>query len=106
MGPLQRTIHDKLDTALAPTVLQLVNESHMHSGPAAESHFNLVIVSEAFAGKRLVQRQRLVYGALSDELAGGLHALTMKTLTPAEWAAAGGAVDNPSPPCGGGGKHG
>lgn len=90
---------------LAPERLQLVNESHMHSGPGAETHFNLIIVADAFTGKNPVQRHRQVFGALGEELKGGLHALTMKTLTPAEWEAAGGEVTNPAPRCRGGSKH-
>ncbi len=104
MGPLETRIRQQLADALAPVHLELVNESHMHSGPATESHFNLVVVSDAFQGKRLVGRHRLVYGALGDQLRAGLHALTMKTLTPAEWQAADGPVANVSPQCRGGSK--
>lgn len=106
MGPLATRIHARVTEALAPEHVELLNESHMHAGPAAESHFNLVVVSDAFEGKRLVARQRLVYGALAAELRDGVHALTMKTLTPAEFAAAQGPVANVSPPCGGGSKAG
>lgn len=91
---------------LSPVHLELVNESNQHNvPPGSESHWNVVVVSAAFEGQRLVKRQRAVYGALKAELAGGIHALTMKTLTPGEWAAAGGAITNPSPPCLGGSKH-
>jgi acid stress-induced BolA-like protein IbaG/YrbA len=48
-------------------------------------HFNAVIVSEAFAGKRLVQRHQLVYAALGDRMKAEIHALSMKTLTPEEF---------------------
>ena len=52
-------------------------------------HFEAVIVSAEFAGKNRVQRQQRVYQTLSDKLATGeLHALSFKTLTPAEWSAA------------------
>ena len=61
-------------------------------------------VADAFAGKNPLQRHRAVYAALGDELKAGLHALTMKTLTPDEWEAAGGDVQNPAPPCRGGSK--
>lgn len=50
-------------------------------------HFEAVIVAPAFEGKRLVQRHQLVYGALGDRMREEIHALSMKTLTPAEWAA-------------------
>lgn len=52
-------------------------------------HWFAVIVSPAFEGKRPIARHQMVYGTLGDELASeALHALSMKTLTPAEWAAA------------------
>jgi len=91
--------------ALSPVHVELVDESHNHSVPAgAQSHWNLIIVSDAFAGQRLVKRQRAVYAALREQMAGGIHALTMKTLTPDEWTAQGGEVDNTAPPCLGGSK--
>ena len=100
---------ERIETALqvlSPVHLELINESNQHNVPAgSESHWNVVVVSAAFEGLRLVKRQRTVYGALKAEMAGGIHALTMKTLTPAEWTAAGGVVSNPSPPCLGGSKH-
>lgn len=96
-------IRSRLSEALEPVHVQLVNESHNHRvAPGAETHWNLVIVSEAFTGKRLLQRHRAVYGALGDELRAGIHALTMKTLAPDEWA--GSDVANPAPPCLGGSK--
>ena len=48
-------------------------------------HFNAIIVSNAFAGKRLVQRHQLVYAALGDRMRAEIHALSMKTLTPEEF---------------------
>ncbi len=52
-------------------------------------HFEALIVSAAFDGKRLVQRHQLVYAALGDRMREQIHALSMKTLTPDEWRAAG-----------------
>ncbi|HWT72762.1 MAG TPA: BolA family protein [Oxalicibacterium sp.] len=49
------------------------------------SHFEAVIVSNAFAGKRLIQRHQLVYEALGDRIREEIHALSMKTLTPEEF---------------------
>ncbi|MEL6348652.1 MAG: BolA family protein [Myxococcota bacterium] len=99
-------IEVSLKNALDPIHVELVNESHQHSVPKnSETHWNLIIVSEAFAGKRLVGRQRAVYKALHVEMNDGIHALTMKTLTPDEWIAAGGDVSNASPPCMGGSKR-
>ena len=68
----------------------VVDESHLHAGHAGarggESHFRAVIVSARFEGKGPVERQRLVYAALAEEIRGGIHALSMQTLTPARWS--------------------
>jgi acid stress-induced BolA-like protein IbaG/YrbA len=48
-------------------------------------HFYATIVSDAFDGKRPIQRHQLVYAALGDRMKAEIHALSMKTLTPAEW---------------------
>ena len=52
------------------------------------SHFDAVIVSKAFAGKRLIQRHQMVYAALGDKMKAEIHALSMRTLTPEEFEAA------------------
>ncbi|HMB76299.1 MAG TPA: BolA/IbaG family iron-sulfur metabolism protein [Kiloniellaceae bacterium] len=81
-------IEDKLKGAFAPSHLEVINESYKHSvPPGSESHFKVTIVSEDFAGKRLVARHQAVNALLKDELAGGVHALSMETLTDAEWQA-------------------
>jgi BolA family transcriptional regulator, general stress-responsive regulator len=106
MGPVEQQLNERLLAALQPERLRLVNESGMHSVPkGSESHWNLIVVSDVFSGKPLVQRHRVVYDALG-ELMKQIHALTMKTLTPDEWEAAGGEVTNPAPPCRGGSKKG
>jgi acid stress-induced BolA-like protein IbaG/YrbA len=53
-------------------------------------HFEALIVSDDFAGKRPVQRHQLVYKVLGDRMREEIHALSMTTLTPEEWAAQGG----------------
>ena len=53
-------------------------------------HFEAVIVSTAFQGKNRVQRHQIVYAALGDRMREEVHALSMKTLTPEEWARNGG----------------
>jgi acid stress-induced BolA-like protein IbaG/YrbA len=53
-------------------------------------HFEALIVSTAFEGKRPVARHQLVYAALGDRMRAEIHALSMKTVTPAEWRASGG----------------
>ena len=52
-------------------------------------HFEALIVSESFAGKNRVQRHQLVYAALGGRMREEIHALSMRTLTPAEWKASG-----------------
>jgi BolA protein len=82
-------IRDKLTAALAPQRLDIVDESHKHAGhagarPEGESHFRVLVVSDRFEGLSRVARQRLVYGALADELASDIHALAIEAKTPAE----------------------
>ena len=84
----------KLTEALAPLSLDLEDESARHADHAAmkglaagETHFRLTVVSDRFAGQNRVQRQRLVYRILADELAGPVHALALTALTPEEAAA-------------------
>ncbi|GAB4373377.1 MAG: BolA family transcriptional regulator [Kiloniellaceae bacterium] len=88
------TIERKLTEALAPHRLKIVDESEKHKGHAGyraggETHFRVEVVSDAFAGQPRVARQRRVYEILAAELSGGVHALQLKTLTPAEDAKAG-----------------
>lgn len=81
------TLKQKLETALAPVSLDIANESHMHSVPPnSETHFRVVVVSDAFDGKRQVARHQSVYAAVADELAGPVHALALHTYTPREWS--------------------
>jgi BolA protein len=86
------TIHRKLEQALTPLRLEVVDDSARHAGhagarPGGETHFNVTIVSDRFSGLTRVERQRLVYGLLQAELAGPVHALALVTRTPAEQAA-------------------
>jgi BolA protein len=77
----------KLEASLTPTRLELTDESARHQGHAhagVESHFNLVVESAAFTGLGRVARQRLVMGVLADELAGPVHALSIRALAPGE----------------------
>ena len=96
---VQQAIESKITTSLSPTHLRVINESRMHSvPPGSESHFKLVIVSDAFEGKPLVRRHQLVIGILAAELRQSIHALSMQTLTAAEWRRRGGETPD-SPPC-------
>ena len=93
------TINDILVDSLAPVRLDVIDESHRHNVPeGAESHFKLVIVADAFEGKTLVARHRVINGLLAQQLAGSVHALGLHTHTPGEWEARGEHVPA-SPPC-------
>ena len=83
------TIRQKLTNRLAPLRLDIVDESHRHTGhagarPEGETHFAVTIVSAAFVGLGRVARQRLIYQILADELATRVHALSLMTLAPGE----------------------
>jgi len=83
------TLRTKLTAAFSPARLEIIDDSHRHAGhagarPEGETHFNVTIVAEAFAGKSRVERQRLVYAALAQELRERVHALQLSTLTPDE----------------------
>jgi BolA protein len=92
---VEQQIRAKL-AELNPLNCELVNESHMHAGPATDSHFKLTLVSDAFDGKRAVARHQLVYGLLADELAGPVHALALHLYTPQEWHASATVPDSPN----------
>lgn len=82
-------IHEKISARLSPSRLDVKDESHLHAGHAGareggQSHFKVMIVSDQFEGLSRVARQRLVNDILREELAGPIHALTLKTLTPDE----------------------
>ena len=99
---IQTQIQKKLTAAFTPEHLEVVNESHQHNVPAgSESHFKVVIVSEQFNGKRLIQRHRSVNQTLADELANDIHALAIHTLSPTEWQDKKALVPD-SPACRGG----
>ncbi|HEY1751370.1 MAG TPA: BolA family protein [Caulobacteraceae bacterium] len=89
MGAVADALRRKLTSALAPNRLQVDDDSDRHAGHAGareggESHFTVTIESAAFAGLSRVERQRLVYAALAEELAGPVHALSLKALAPGE----------------------
>jgi len=90
-GPIATIIREKLTAALSPTRLEIEDDSARHAGhhheggldgrPGGESHFNLTVVAAAFEGQGRVQRQRSVNAVLRDELAGPVHALSIRTLS-------------------------
>jgi BolA protein len=82
-------IESRLRSELAAEPVLVVDESHLHAGHAGArggaGHFRAVIVSARFEGRSAVERQRLVYAALGDLMGREIHALSMQTLTPAQW---------------------
>ena len=83
------TMRAKLSERFAPTRLVIVDDSHRHAGhagarPGGETHFTVTIVAAVFAGLGRVARQRLVYETLAAEITGGVHALSLTTVTPDE----------------------
>ena len=88
-APVADQIAIRLNEMLAPTRLDVVNESHHHAGHlgddgTGESHFRVEIESDRFVGLNRVARQRLVNNALADLLASRIHALTIKARAPGE----------------------
>lgn len=69
-------IHGYLQAGLDCTHLEVEGDG---------AHFQAIIVSPQFVGKRLIQRHQIVYAALGDRMREEIHALSMKTLTPDEY---------------------
>jgi BolA protein len=83
------SIRQRLTAALAPSRLDLADESALHAGhagarPEGESHFRLLIVAAIFDGKSRLERQRMVFAALGDLMHTDVHALSITALTPDE----------------------
>jgi stress-induced morphogen len=89
---VEQKIKAKLEAALTPDRLLIENDSHKHRHHApmkdgaytGETHFTVTVISAAFAGRSRVDRQRMVYAALAEELAGPVHALALKLAAPGE----------------------
>ena len=79
--------------ALQPVQLDVEDESHRHAGHEGardgRGHFRVRIVAAEFSGMPLIKRHQRVYAALGDRMRADIHALSMTTLTPAQWAARG-----------------
>jgi BolA protein len=89
MPTIAEQLQQSISNAFTPELIEVINESRGHGGyyEGKESHFKVVIVSQAFEAVRLVKRHQLVYQACQAQLAAGVHALAMHTYTPAEWQA-------------------
>jgi len=86
---VQQEMTEILDQAFAPTRLDVINDSAKHSGHSGddgsgESHFTIVIESEAFAGQSRLNRQRMVNKSLGDIPGNRVHALAIKAIAPGE----------------------
>ncbi len=81
-------IRDRLNTALTPESLEVIDDSASHAGHAGAlsggGHYEVIIVAQAFTGLGLLQRHRLIYDALGDAMGGAIHALSIKAFTPQE----------------------
>ncbi|CEI63919.1 hypothetical protein FSHL1_003045 [Fusarium sambucinum] len=91
--PVEDMIRAKITAAFNPQTLEIYNDSHLHSHHKAmehttssETHFRVVITSDAFNSKMQPARHRMVYALLRDEMAqeNGIHALQLRTMTPEE----------------------
>lgn len=101
---VQKNIEAKIKQKLAPVYLEVINESFMHSvPPGSESHFKVIVVSDLFAKRSLVEQHRMVNEILAEELKESVHALSMQTFTPEEWKERGRKILS-TPPCLGGKK--
>ena len=88
-GPVAAEMLRRLNSSLAPSRIELVDDSEQHRGhggynPAGESHFSLRIESAAFEGKTRVQRQRMIYAALGELMDARVHALSIRASAPGE----------------------
>lgn len=81
------TIRQKLEQALQPELLEIVDHSAAHAGHYGNQgggHYNVTIVSSHFEGKSLVKRHQMIYQALGDMMKQEIHALSINALTPSE----------------------
>ncbi|KAI8451496.1 bola-like protein-domain-containing protein [Phakopsora pachyrhizi] len=94
-GPIESSIRKKMVEEFKPTQLEIKNDSHLHShhsamkaigGGSGETHFSVAIISDKFEKVSKIQRHRMVYELLKDELnkEGGIHALSIQAFTPEE----------------------
>jgi acid stress-induced BolA-like protein IbaG/YrbA len=80
------------DIPMTPQEIEVLIRGHLPDTTATVNstdnvHFEALVVSPAFAGKRTLQRHRLIYGALGTSIGGDIHALSIQAYTPEEWSA-------------------
>jgi len=108
MSPMaiQERIESKLRDSLAPTFLDVINESGKHNvAPGSETHFKVIVVAPTLSVLTAVERHQRIYGLLAAELADGVHALSIKAYSPDEWARTEPGSVGASPDCMGGTGH-
>lgn len=81
---MEETIKTKIQKAFAPDYLQVINESGLHRGHAGDdgsgqSHFKLIVVSDALTAMSRIDRQRAIYNVLREEMKEQIHALSIQT---------------------------
>lgn len=92
--PQATTLRDQriialLQAAFAPAEVRLQDDSHRHAGhagaaPGGQTHYSVLVISPAFAGQSRIARSRAAHAALAAEFSSGLHALSLRLLTPEE----------------------
>lgn len=84
---IANTIRQKLEEALKPELIEIIDHSAAHAGHAGNKgggHYNVTIVAEQFEGKSLVQRHQMIYQVMGDLMKEEIHALGINALTPTE----------------------
>ena len=97
---VEKKIEHTLSDNFELSHLEVINESHMHSGNSPETHFKVILVSDEFEDVKLVQRHRKINKLLQYELENGVHALSLHLFTISEWQKKEEYVKD-SPPCAG-----
>jgi BolA protein len=86
---IEARIKQKLSAGLEPISLEVLDESHLHAGHSGareggQTHYRIKVASARFSGKGRIERHRMVYALLADEIAESVHALALRTLAPGE----------------------
>ena len=83
-------IKTRLEQALSPTHIDIIDESHLHAGHAGAAsgagHFSVTVISDKFAGQSAIQRHRMVYLAVNDLMPSEIHALSINAQAPNDMA--------------------
>ena len=83
MGPIATYLHEKLNNAFEPEVLEILNESHLHAGHhghdgSGETHLRIIITADAFRDMTRLERHRAVYSIVQPKIDEGLHACAIE----------------------------